>query len=109
MFALRQIREHACSGMNVREMLKSIPLSRRVLEHRFQKLLGRTPHAEILRVRIERASELLRDTDLRLEEVARKSGFVRGDYLSTAFRRQVGIRPIDYRRQTRRIKTAQQN
>lgn len=104
---LRTIRERACTGVTVAEILRVVPLSRRVLEHRFRKLLGRTPHDELLRLRVERASQLLRETDLRLEQVARMAGFVRGDYLSTAFRRQVGMSPSEYRRNTRRINTHQ--
>ena len=49
--AVRMIREHACEGINVSDVLKTVPLSRRVLEQRFQKLLGRTPREEIWQVR----------------------------------------------------------
>src|SRR3954447_13908646 len=42
--AVQFIREHACEGIAVKDVLAEVPLSRRVLEDRFRKLLGRTPH-----------------------------------------------------------------
>ena len=95
--AIRFIRDHACEGINVEDILKTIPLSRRVLEHRFKKLLGRTPHDEILRVQFQRVVEFLTETDLSLYEVAERSGFRYPEYLSTAFKRRFGMPPKKYR------------
>src|SRR5205085_6660323 len=96
--AVRFIREHACHGISVKDLLVEVPLSRRVLEGRFHKLLGRTPHDEIERVRFERVRQLLRETRLPLAEIAKRSGFRNGEYLATAFRRAFGVSPIDYRK-----------
>jgi LacI family transcriptional regulator len=96
--AVRFIREHACHGIAVKDLLDEIPLSRRVLEGRFRKLIGRTPHDEIARVRFERVRQLLRETRLPLAEIARRSGFRNAEYLSTAFRREFGTSPHSYRR-----------
>jgi LacI family transcriptional regulator len=82
----------------VKDLLAEVPLSRRVLEDRFRKLLGRTPHDEIARVRFERVRQLLRETRLPLAEIARRSGFRNAEYLATAFRRQLGISPNAYRK-----------
>ena len=53
--AVRFIREHACTGINVNAVLRHTRVSRRVLESRFRKMLGRTPHEEIIRMRIGRS------------------------------------------------------
>jgi len=95
--ALRYIREHACEGIVVADLLKAVPLSRRMLEHRFQKLVRRTPHAEIIRIRMERASRLLRETDLSLSEISKRAGFADANYLSVAFKKQMGVSPRAYR------------
>ena len=99
--ALRFIREHACDGIGVMDVLRVVPLSRRMLEHRFRKWSGRTPHEEILRTRIERAKKLLVDTDDALERIAPLAGFEHPEYLSYAFRRETGITPGSYRRLSR--------
>jgi LacI family transcriptional regulator len=98
--AVRFIREHACHGIAVKELLQAVPLSRRVLEGRFRRLLGRTPHEEIARVRFERVRQLLRQTRLPLSEVAERSGFRNAEYLATAFRRAFGTSPSAYRNET---------
>ena len=99
--ALRYIREHACEGITVNEVLKVIPISRRMLEQKFLKLVGRTPHSEIVRIRMERVSRLLRETALPLSEIARRVGSTDPMYLSRAFKRHTGITPRTYRRDAR--------
>lgn len=98
--AMRFIREQACAGINVEDVLSAVPLSRRVLESRFRKYLGRTPHEEIVRLKVERVKLLLAETDLNMAEIARRSGFHHVEYLSTAFKKTVGISPREYRRQS---------
>jgi len=95
--AVRFIREQACSGVNVQDVLKAVPQSRRLLERRFEKLLGRTPHQEILRVKLNRVKELLTETDLSLEQIAERSGFPNMEYLSVAFKREIGMPPSRFR------------
>jgi LacI family transcriptional regulator len=100
--AVRFIRDHACDGINVADVLAEVCLSRSVLERRFRQLLGRTPKAEILAVQVERARHLLAETDLPLAEVARKCGFHGDKYFGDIFYRKVGERAGAYRRRTRR-------
>lgn len=99
--AVHFIRQHACDGIKVRDVLKAVPHSRTVLEAQFKKLLGRTPHQEILRVRLNRVKQLLTETDLPLEQIAERAGFPHVEYLSVAFRREVGMPPSRFRTQQR--------
>ena len=95
--AVRFIREHACEGINVSDLMNAVTLSRRVLEQRFQRLLGRTPHAEILHVRLNRVQRLLAETDLPLYLIAERAGFEHVEYLSVAFKRELGKTPRQFR------------
>lgn len=95
--AVRFIREHACEGITVPDVLRAVPFSRRTLEGRFRKVMGRTPHDEILRLKIERVKQLLAETDLKLSEVARKTGFPHVEYMSVAFKRLAGQPPSEFR------------
>jgi LacI family transcriptional regulator len=97
--AVRYIREHACDGATVNDVLARVPLSRTILERRFRKYLGRSPQAEIRFVQLKRAKQLLAETDLRLERVAELSGFAHPEYLSVMFKRETGQTPGRYRRQ----------
>lgn len=97
--AVRYIRQHACEGISVQDLLAALPQSRRLLESRFKRLLGRTPHEEILRVRLNRVKALLADTALSLDKIAALAGFEHVEYLSTVFRQKVGMPPSKYRSQ----------
>lgn len=99
--AVRFIREHALDGIDVNDVVEQVPLSRRVLESRFKKLIGRSPHEEIDRVQMNRAQELLRETDLSLVDVAHRIGFPHAEYLSVVFKKRVGMTPREYRKQHR--------
>jgi LacI family transcriptional regulator len=99
--AVRFIREHACEGINVNDVLREVPMSRRVLESRFKKLLERSPHEEIVKTRIRRVKELLRETELPLYIIAGKTGFEHIEYLSVAFKREEGVWPSAFRAQSR--------
>ncbi|MEO6003007.1 MAG: DNA-binding transcriptional regulator [Opitutus sp.] len=95
--ALRYIREHACEGIGVSDVLRHCPMARRALETRFRKLLGRTPHQEILRVQINRVKELLVGTELPVWEIADRTGFD-PEYLSVVFKQATGVAPSEYRK-----------
>ena len=95
--AVRFIREHACEGISVDDVLRAVPMSRTVFQRRFKRLLKRTPHDHILRVRIERVKTLLASTNLTLAEIAERTGFEHLEYLSVAFKRTVGDSPSRYR------------
>ncbi|HWA98938.1 MAG TPA: DNA-binding transcriptional regulator [Pirellulales bacterium] len=95
--AIRFIREHACDGVNATDVFRRSGLSRRVFEARFQKTVGRTPHEEILRIKLERVQRLLTETSLTLTEIADRTAFLHVEYLSVAFKRVVGVSPSRYR------------
>lgn len=97
--AVRYIREHANEQIRIDAVLDGLPLSRRIFERRFKKLLGHSPHEEITRVRLTRVKELLTETDLSLTEIADRTGFKHVEYLSAAFKKKVGLPPSRYREQ----------
>lgn len=99
--AVRFIREHACDGINVADVLKAVPLSRRVLESRFRSHLGRTPHEEILRLKLDRVKQLLAETELSIAAIAERAGFEHSEYLSASFKQHFGLAPSVFRRQFR--------
>lgn len=100
--AMRCIRAQACAGLQVADLLARFNVSRSVLYRRFHDSLNRSPHEEILRVQLERAKRLLDENDFTLERIAELCGFQHSEYLSVAFKREVGLTPGEYRRQWRR-------
>lgn len=99
--AARFIREHADEPIHVDDVLAVVPVSRRHLEKRFKQVLDHTLHQEIWRQHIQRARELLRDTELSLLQVAMQSGFRSAAAFSTQFKRATGNTPRQYRKSSR--------
>lgn len=99
--AIRFIREHAAEAITVESILQAVPISRRQLEIDFRKTLRRSPAAEIRRVRMERAKDLLHRSAMSIPEVASASGFGSPEYLATAFKHEMGVTPLKYRNQVR--------
>ena len=96
--ALRFLREHCCERINVDDVVKEVPLSRSVLERRFRKVVGRSINSEIVRLRINRAVELLTETALELKVVAQRAGFGTQSYMNAVFQAKVGKTPGSFRR-----------
>ncbi len=98
--AIRFIRDHACDGINVGDVLTHVHLSRRTLESQFLQATGKTPHDMIAAIRIERVHRLLQQSELSLDEIAKHAGFEHTEYMSVVFKKRFGISPGRYRRQT---------
>jgi LacI family transcriptional regulator len=99
--AMRFIRNHAGERIRVRDVAACVGLSRRTLEVRFQKALGRSLNAEIQRVRLEKAKIMLAETEWPLAKVAASTGYTDASYLHQIFKRQLGMTPAKYRRSMR--------
>ena len=84
-------------GIGVDDVLAQVKLSRSTLERRFEKLLKRSPKDEIVRVRIERARQLLEKTDYSQGRIAQMTGFRHAEYLNVVFKQHVGVTPGKYR------------
>ncbi len=91
------IRTHACEGISIADVLRAVPISRRALEKRFRMLVGRSPHQQIIYERMNRIRALLVTTDLPLKQIAERSGFRHAEYLTVAFKREIGLSPSAYR------------
>jgi LacI family transcriptional regulator len=95
--AARFVREHACDDMPLKTILSRLQISRSTLERWFQQSLGHSITAEILRVRVQRAAELLVTTSLKVETIAHRCGFKHVETMSRIFRRIQGIPPGQFR------------
>jgi LacI family transcriptional regulator len=103
--AVRFIREHACEGIRVDDVLDQVALSRRSLEMRFRDAVGRPPHVEIRRVQLERVKELLVTSDFKLDRIAELTGFSTAQYLAGLFHRIVNMTPGAWRQAGRAGRT----
>ncbi|HEV3440731.1 MAG TPA: substrate-binding domain-containing protein [Gemmata sp.] len=95
--ALRFIRDNVPKRIGVEDIAAASGLSRSSLERRFRAVVGRSPLAELLRERVDRAQHLLAETDLTMKEVALATGFHDVRHLSVTFRQKAGVTPGKFR------------
>ena len=99
--SLAFIREHACEGIGVGDVVRSVSISRATLERKFATHLQTTPRRAIVRIQIERVKCLLAETKDSLERIAQWTGFKTQSHLSVTFKRETGVTPGDYRKNFR--------
>ena len=98
---LRFIRDHAHEGIDVRTVLKAVPMARRSLERRFQELIGRSPAEEIRRVKINKVRHLLDTTGMSIPDIAESCGFKYVEHMIPIFKKHHGNTPSRYRANAR--------
>jgi LacI family transcriptional regulator len=74
---------------------------RRVLDRKFQRLLGRTIHDELQRMKVAEAKRLLLETEDKLLVISMRSGFTHAPQLCNVFKSVVGMSPMQYRKAAR--------
>ena len=95
--AVRFIRNEVARNIRVNDVAREIGVSKGTLNNLFRRHLHCTPIEEILRVRMDWAKELLRDTLIPIAEIAEMIGYQTSEYFSRAFTREVGFSPKQYR------------
>jgi LacI family transcriptional regulator len=100
--AARYIRERACEGIGVDDVVRAVGcLSRSTLERRYATIMGCSPKQEILRLRVERAKQLLAETVFPVATIAERLGLEHTEYLNVIFKRETGVTPAQFRTRTR--------
>ena len=97
--AVRYIREHACGEICVEGVAAHVALSYTTLKRRFRRVLSRSVHEEITRVRIERGRELLSETEMTLPQIAQATGFCHQAHFGAVFKSQTGMTPSQFRQE----------
>lgn len=99
--AVAYLRVHAFEPITMADILKAVPMARSSLERRFQQEFNRSPLDEIRRLRINKARQLLAETDLPIQLIAEACGYATYNYLTLIFKKVTGITPTQYRKQSR--------
>ncbi|MEJ2010078.1 MAG: XylR family transcriptional regulator [Acidobacteriota bacterium] len=100
--ALRFIRDHAREPISVSDITNEISVSRRTLERRFLRAMGRPVLSEIMRCHLQRAKQLLVESDLQCCEIAVEAGFGSLKTFNRTFSRREGMTPQAFRRHFQR-------
>jgi len=99
--ALRFASEHSHEPIQVNDVARAAHVTRRTLERRFRKVLGRSIGDEIVRLRVERVKRKLAESDTPIKRLASQAGFSDARRMCKVFKRVTGVTPSTYRRQRR--------
>jgi LacI family transcriptional regulator len=98
--AVLYMRQNAFRPLTIEEVADAVPMGRRSLERRYQAWFGHTPLAELSRIRLVRAKQLLSQTDQAISNISLACGFGATSYFSVWFKEATGLSPIKYRSST---------
>lgn len=96
--AVRFIRQHCKEMIQVSDIIDVVAVSRRSLEQRFRKELGRSVLDEIRRVRIEQIAKMLVETNLSISQIALTFGYSSTRNIARYFRQKIGMSLTEYRK-----------
>ena len=91
------VRENIAQALAVAELAQVVGMSQYYFSKLFKLSTGTTPHQYVMRQRVERAQEILREGQTPLAEVATHVGFETQSHFTSVFRRLSGITPKHYR------------
>lgn len=95
--AMHFIRQNACRGIKVSQVLDYVGVSRSNLEYRFKAERGHSMHTEIHNEKFKRACQLLSNTDMLSNEIALLCGYPSLQYMYAIFKKHAGQTPVEYR------------
>lgn len=93
----KYIDNHYTENINLKGIAAKFYMNSVYLGQLFRKSYGAYFNEYLLGIRVEEAKKLLRQTDLRMYEVAEKVGFQNADYFVTQFEKLEKMTPTDYR------------
>ncbi len=103
--AISALLEHPESAHSLNSLAELAGMSRASFASHFRQAFGRTAMDLLKEIRLRRAAELLRATDLPIKTVAGRVGFSSRSYFSRAFKALAGADPAHYRATVRRSGT----
>ncbi len=96
--AAAYIRKYALGDISVDDIVRSVGISRTLLQRRYRDQLGRTLHGDILSVRLQEARRLLEETRMSMAGIADQCGFTHQAHFAQVFRRRFDRTPLQHRR-----------
>lgn len=85
------------SSLSMQQVANEFAMSASYFSTEFRKVVGYTFTEYLMMARIQRAGELLKNSQLKVYEVAEALGYKNTTYFSTLFKRQYGVTPKQYR------------
>lgn len=94
---LEFMEHHFMDSLSLGQLAEEAGISRFHFVRLFKEGFGVTPHRHLVRLRMKAAAEMLSNTDLSVQEVASKCGYVSATHFSAAFQKHFSRTPSGFR------------
>ncbi len=94
---LEYINEHLDQDIKLTDLAQLLDMSQFHFSHAFKKAIGTAPYQYLIQQRVERAKQLLKQTDRSIMDIAFLCGFNSHSHLSKQFRQFTAMTPKAYR------------
>ncbi|MEM5369636.1 helix-turn-helix transcriptional regulator [Paraburkholderia azotifigens] len=85
--------------ITVADVARTVAMSERNFLRRFRQEFGMTPSEYLLQTRLQKSCQLLVESELPVDKIARRCGMTSGTRLAKIFRKRFGMSPTEYRLQ----------
>ena len=89
--------ENFANHITLKDLAKRAMLSPASYMRYFKKLFGMTPIDYLIRLRVKHATEMLKNTEKSVAEIAQDCGFFDSSHLLRTFKQEMGITPSEYK------------
>lgn len=93
----KYIDSHYCENISLKSIAAHFYMNPVYLGRLFRKYYGLYFNDYVLKLRVQEAKKLLRQTDLKMYEISAKVGFQNADYFTTQFEKLEKVSPTEYR------------
>ena len=94
---LRYVQQRYNTDISLDEISDQVALNKSYVSYLFKKKTNSTLIEYVIKLRIEKAQELLRDTNLKIYEIAHMVGYSDFKYFNRVFKKITSITPTEYR------------
>lgn len=95
--ARRLLNQHYATPITIDQLSDEVALSPYYLIRLFRRIYKLTPHQYLIQLRLAKAKEMLRNSDVSITEICAAVGFESLGSFSTLFRKAAGVSPSSYR------------
>ena len=92
-----KIEDEIDRSLSLKDLSDVVGLSKSFFVRAFKAAIGKQPHHYLMERRVAKARDLLKHKNSRLLDVAMDSGFCSQAHMTTAFKKQLGVTPKQYK------------
>ena len=95
----KYIRRHLKENISLNDIAREVDRNPTYISHVFRAVTGETLFEYITRLRMELAMKLLRESSMKIQEIAAETGYEEQSYFSQVFKKYTGKSPTEYARE----------